>query len=80
MASTATAQLVCAPRAEIIKKLADKYEEKQIAAGLETSGRLVEVFVSNDGSFTILLSYPNGHSCVGASGNGWRTTGLSIKR
>lgn len=70
--STAMAQMACAPRSNIVSKLAEVHKEKQVAMGLETNGRLIEVFVSNNGDFTILLSYPNDLSCVLVTGHGWQ--------
>ena len=79
--STVTAQqMSCASRSGIVSKLAEKFQEKQVALGLDTGGRVVELFVSSTGSFTILMSYPNGQSCVAATGEGWQTIGLSTKR
>lgn len=72
-------QLACARRSNIVRNLEVKYQEELIAIGLADTGRLIEVFASNSGSFTILLSYPNGYSCVAASGEGWRTVGRGIK-
>jgi len=82
---TATeAQVGCVQRDELVRFLAEKYNEKQTAVGLEAAGgksRMVEIFVSSTtGSFTILLSYPNGLSCVAASGEGWRQIGKNVRR
>ena len=79
-ASTAAAQLACAPRANVVERLADRYGETQVATGLDDDGRLIEVFASGTGSFTILISYPNGLSCVAAAGQDWRTVGQSARR
>ena len=78
--STAAAQMACLPRTDIISKLAEKHKEKQIAIGLETGGRLIEVFTSDSGSFTILVSYPNGISCIASSGENWQILGSYTKR
>ena len=81
---TATeAQVGCVQRDELVRSLAEKYSEKQTAVGLEAAGgksRMVEVFASATGSFTILLSYPNGVSCVAASGEGWHQVGQNVRR
>ena len=79
--STAAAQVGCAQREELVRNLADKYNEQQTAVGLESSGgkyRIVEVFASATGSFTILLSYPDGVSCVVSSGEGWHQVGHKV--
>jgi hypothetical protein len=63
----------CGPRLGIVKLLKEKHGEEQVAIGLEYNNRLVEIFVSPRGSFTILLSYPVGYSCIATVGNGWET-------
>jgi hypothetical protein len=81
--TAAVAQLTCIPRADLVKNLTERYNEHQTAIGLESAGeksRMVEIFVSSTGSFTILLSYPNGLSCVAASGEGWRKIGKNVGR
>ncbi len=36
--------------------------------GLEKNGAVIELFVSETGTFTILMSYPNGLNCIIAAG------------
>ena len=44
--------------------------------GLGITGNLVEVFVSDKGAFTILLSDPSGRSCIATTGQNWATGGF----
>ena len=69
--SSASAQNICAKREEIIQKLWDKWQEVLTANGLANDNRLIEVFVSEKGSWTIIISDPNGHSCVASAGRNW---------
>lgn len=63
----------CDQRAKVIGHLAQKYQEAPVAIGVTTSGGIVEVLTSGDGStWTIILSNPNGTSCLVAAGEGWR--------
>jgi hypothetical protein len=63
---------VCAPRAELLKQLSSKYKEVPVAVGLSSSGSLVEVLTNDSGStWTIMVSQPNGASCLVAAGEGW---------
>lgn len=71
IASEAIAQNVCGPREELVLRLWNKWQEAQIAHGLVNDGRLVEVFVSKEGSWTILISDPNGRSCAASAGKNW---------
>jgi C4-type Zn-finger protein len=69
--STAAAQNICAKREEIIQKLWDRWQEVLTANGLANDNRLIEVFVSKKGSWTIIISDPNGRSCVASAGQNW---------
>ena len=84
IASVSVAQTTspgCGQRENIVTRLADKYNEKPIARGLETGGtRMIEILVSPKGSFTVLLTYANGISCIAASGEGWQSVGKITKR
>ena len=63
----------CDQRAKVIGHLARKYQETLVAIGVTTSGGMVEVLTSGDGgTWTIILSSPNGTSCLVAAGEGWR--------
>ncbi|MGC3938036.1 hypothetical protein ACOTTU_09510 [Roseobacter sp. EG26] len=62
----------CGPREAVIEKLKSKYAEHFTAGGLQTtrtSQTIVEIWSSPDtGTFTVLLTNPNGVSCVVAAG------------
>ena len=63
----------CDERAKVIGHLAKKYQEAPVAIGVTSSGGLVEVLSSGDGTtWTIIVSNPNGVSCLIAAGEGWR--------
>jgi hypothetical protein len=62
----------CGPRTEVLSQLAKKYSEVPAAIGLASSGALIEVLTSDDGAtWTILVSRPNGTSCLVAAGEEW---------
>jgi len=67
----AQAQLPCAPRNEIVTQLAERFRETPEANGITPQGLLLEVFVSKTRSFTVLLTTPQGLSCVAAAGENW---------
>ena len=70
--ATATqAQPVCKPRAEMIEILARKFREHQRMFGLQNDRRVLELYASADGTWTAILSMPNGTSCVVAAGEAW---------
>ena len=68
----ANAQAVCFERGALIKHLDGKFDEAPVAAGLAANGSVLEVFTSPDGvTWTIVLTQPNGATCVMASGESW---------
>lgn len=69
----AHAQAQCDSRDKILSTLAKKYSEEPIAVGLTSKGGLVEVLSTGDGNtWTIIMSTPDGKSCLVAAGEGWR--------
>jgi hypothetical protein len=62
----------CAERAAIVESLNNKYGEIRQSVGLNQSNGVVEVFASPEtGTWTILLTMPNGMSCLMAAGKSW---------
>jgi hypothetical protein len=62
----------CAPRPEILKQLSKQFNEAPVALGLANNGSLIELLTSDNGStWTIMVSRPNGSSCLVAAGEGW---------
>lgn len=65
-------QSSCAPRERFVAHLRENYQEEPVARGITNSGSLLEVFASKGGeSFTVLISLPNGMSCMAITGNSW---------
>lgn len=61
----------CAPRADLIKALGEKFHESQAGRGLINPNVVLEVFVSEQGSWTVLASDTKGQSCILSIGEGW---------
>ena len=72
LALPAAAQTVCGEREKFIDGLSSSYAESPVAAGLASNGNVVEVLASEHGSWTIIVTRPNGMSCVIASGEAWQ--------
>ncbi len=70
---TVDAKTVCKERAEMINILSRKFNEHQRSFGLQNDKRVLELYASADGSWTAILSMPNGKSCVVAAGEAWTT-------
>ena len=64
-------QAICKERAELIKILGRKFGETQQSYGLQSDRRVLELYASPSGSWTAILTLPNGKSCVVASGEAW---------
>ena len=73
LSSAAVAQNICAPRDDVVKRLWAKWQEAQITVAMINDGRLLEIFVSEKGSWTAIISDPNGQSCVASAGQEWTT-------
>lgn len=59
-------------RDEVVAGLGDEYKEVPVAGGIATNGSILEVFASPDGgSWTIIVTRPDGRSSVVAEGEGW---------
>ena len=63
----------CGNRYSIIHKLENAYSEEPVSIGIIENGSLIEVFVSESGTFTILITSPKGRSCLVAVGNSWES-------
>lgn len=72
-AGTASAQPNCGHIEKVRMMLQAQYSERQAGVGLSTPGTYVaELWISEGGgTFTIIATYPNGMSCILASGRGW---------
>jgi hypothetical protein len=64
---------ICGTRADLLKELTQRYSEAPVAIGLANSGALVEILTNDNGStWSIMVSQPNGTSCLVAAGKEWQ--------
>ena len=68
LASQAVGQTICDQRGAFLKELGD---EAPVALGLASNGTVIEVLASAKGNWTIILTTPEGLSCVVAYGEAW---------
>lgn len=61
----------CGDRNDLLAQLKDKYKETPTGFGMTGQGSVVELITSENGSWTLVLSFPNGRSCLMATGDGW---------
>ncbi len=61
----------CGDRGDLLTQLRDQYQEDPAGFGLTGNGAVVELMTSDKGTWTLILSFPNGRSCLMATGDGW---------
>ncbi len=79
LAGTAQAHQPCLPHEEAIARLQRDHSETAMGFGLGNRGQSVmELFTSESGSWTVLITRTNGLSCITASGENWTPTETEI--
>jgi len=64
-------EAVCAPAAQIAQALLHGHQETPAGLGVDAGGNLMVLYVSPEGSFTLVIEGPDGMACLAASGEGW---------
>ncbi len=65
--------LVCGKRADIVRQLGEKYGETRRSMGLADGRGVVELYASEEtGSWTILITSPQGIACLMAAGQAFQ--------
>jgi hypothetical protein len=67
----ANGQSACVERTEAASNLKKKFSEIPVSMGLSKQGALIEVFASPAGTWSIIMTFPNGMSCIMAAGEAW---------
>lgn len=69
----ARTQAACGERDAVVANLSETLNEVRRGGGSTGTATIFEVWASEEtGTWTILISTPNGQACVMASGDGWR--------
>lgn len=72
-ASAFAAPMACSPRQDVLTQLSTKFKESPVAIGIANNGGLLEVLTAGDGAtWTIIITMPNGVSCLVAAGEDWQ--------
>lgn len=75
-ATGALAATACANRTTVVERLASRYGETLQSMGLHRDNSVIEVYASNStGTWTILVTRPDGVACLLASGEMWENHG-----
>ena len=70
-AASAHSATICGNRAQLVGALSHDFSEKPSFEAVTLDGRLMEVLTSEKGSWTVLLTSPQGRTCVVAAGTSW---------
>ncbi len=68
---------MCGGRADVIKSLLERYDEKPVSMGIANNGGVLEVLVGGN-TWTIIITMPNGTACLIAAGEDWAQ--LQVKK
>jgi hypothetical protein len=71
---------ICGDHEDLIKRLKSDYTEDRKGIGLTADGRVVELFTSPDGSWTLLLTGAEGTACLVTHGKYWQPVPVKDSR
>lgn len=75
LCAPARAQQVCATRSQIVEGLFNSFGERPVGFGATGGAGVVELLTSESGSWSLILTMPNGNACLIATGSNWETYG-----
>lgn len=71
----------CAARDQVVRKLEERFGETLRSIGLHQSDGVVEVYSSEEtGTWTILMTRPDGISCLISSGQMWEQDAAPLQK
>jgi hypothetical protein len=69
----------CGAREAVLDRLSSKYQEHPVSIGVTSTGSLLEVLASADGTtWTIIVTVPGGPTCLVSSGEGWHNAPIQL--
>ncbi len=77
-AGVASAATPCGSRDAIAKSLTTKFKEARRAMGVVNARSVMEIFMSPQGTWTVLVTDTTGTACVIATGQDWQEVPLEI--
>ncbi len=73
LSTSAEASAKCGDRTKLIEKLEAKYKEVPVGLGLSQNNKAAfEVYASESGTWTVVMTMTNGLACVMAAGHSWQ--------
>lgn len=70
----------CADHDALADKLSSEHSESQRVIGLTADGRLIEMFAAPSGTWTLVLTRPDGNACVVSFGESWHLAPVKDQR
>lgn len=70
-AESPIAEVICAPRAQMVARLTRLYGPQPAATGLRDTDTVIEVWSSPRGDWTLVQTAANGQACLLAMGQAW---------
>ena len=67
---------MCGERGAVVDELKQQFNENPMAVGQVDGNAVVEILVSESGSWTILATGTDGTSCIVSAGEGFESTSL----
>lgn len=61
----------CGNHKDVVAFLGKKNKETRIGMGLINAGQMMELYLSAEGTWTMLITRPDGLSCFGPVGKNW---------
>ncbi|SCZ38593.1 hypothetical protein [Afifella marina] len=68
----------CAEHDDMVRILAKEYKEAPKALGLVGGQRVMQVFVSKQGTWTIVVTRTSGDTCIVAAGQNWEEVPMEV--
>ena len=68
----------CGSREGILKQLARTHAESPLNIGVTDEGGLLEVLTGPTGTWSMIISFPGGETCLVAQGDDWRNLGFPL--
>jgi len=70
---------MCYDRPDVLSALDGNFAEKPVSLGLSLDGRVVELLKSPGGTWTIIMTAPDGVSCLVTAGKYWQNVDIKAQ-
>lgn len=72
-AKSPIAEVLCEPTQRLYDRLKGQSRSERVATGMRGPEQIMEVWNSDKGDWTLVVSYATGTSCIVAMGQDWHT-------